>query len=66
MHVAGAALARVAADMGPGEAEIVAQELDQQGAGRYRARDRLAVDRHRNLRLGHAASTDCTASVGRE
>ena len=32
MHDAGAALAGVAADMGAGEAELFAQELDQQGA----------------------------------
>ncbi|MGY4282914.1 hypothetical protein ACVWXO_002134 [Bradyrhizobium sp. LM2.7] len=32
VHDAGTALAGVAADMGPGEVEVIAQELDQQGA----------------------------------
>ncbi len=43
---AGAALAGVAADMGAGEAEMLAQELDQQRARLDLARHRLAVDLH--------------------
>ena len=43
---AGAALAGVAADMGAGEAEMLAQELHQQGAVLDRAGHRLAVHRH--------------------
>ena len=43
---AGAALAGVAADMGAGEAEMLAQELDQERARLDLARHRLAVDLH--------------------
>jgi hypothetical protein len=43
MDDAGAALAGVAADMGAGEAERLAQELHQQGAPLDRRRNRLAV-----------------------
>ena len=48
-----AALAGVAADMRAGEAEIGAQEIDQQGARLDLAAHLLAVDRHadRNHRL---------------
>ena len=45
-HQAGAALRGVAADMGAGEAQVVAQELDQQRAVLDIGRDRLAVDGH--------------------
>ena len=43
---AGAALAGVAADMGAGHAEMLAQELNQQRARLDLARDGLAVDGH--------------------
>src|SRR5690348_17984283 len=42
----GAALAGIAADMGPGEAQMLAQELNQQRAGLDIALNRLAVHRH--------------------
>ncbi|MGY4596536.1 hypothetical protein ACVWXL_004282 [Bradyrhizobium sp. GM22.5] len=43
MHDASAALRGVAADMGAGEPQILAQELHQQGAGIDIGRDRIAV-----------------------
>ena len=46
MDDAGAALAGVAADMGAGHAEMLAQELDQQRARLDLAGDGLAVDGH--------------------
>ena len=46
---AGAALRGVAADMGAGEAQVFAQELDQQRARIDIGGNGLAVDRHRNL-----------------
>ena len=62
VHVARPALAGVAADMGAGEAEIVAQKLDEQGAGGDLARHLLAVDGHADLRLGHAGSPQTRCS----
>ena len=54
MDDAGAALAGVAADMRAGQAELLAQQLHEQGAALDLGRHRLAVDRHGNL--GHRAS----------
>src|SRR5580704_5870283 len=48
---AGAAMGRLAADMRPGKAEMLAQEVDQKGSRLDQAFDRLAVDRHRNVGL---------------
>ena len=45
MHDAGAALAGVAADMGAGQAQVLAQELDEEGAVLDIGRDGLAVHR---------------------
>ena len=45
MHDAGAALAGVAADMGAGQAQMLAQQMDKQGAVLDIGRDRLAVHR---------------------
>src|SRR3546814_14894963 len=42
----------VAADMGPGQAQVLAQELNEQRAGLDLARHLLAVHRHGNR--GHA------------
>ena len=46
MDDAGAALARVAADMGAGQAQVLAQELHEQRARLDIAGDGLAVHRH--------------------
>jgi hypothetical protein len=48
---AGAALAGVTADVGAGQAEMVAKELDEQGAVLDIAGNRLAV--HRQFDCGH-------------
>src|SRR5262249_2150656 len=48
VHDAGAALAGVAADMRAGEAELVAQEIDEQGAVLGIGRYRLPVHLHGN------------------
>jgi phage gp46-like protein len=49
---AGAALAGIAADMGAGQVQIFAQEMDQQRAVLDIDRDRLAV--HRQFDCRHA------------
>src|SRR3546814_14647465 len=48
---AGAALAGVAADMGPGQAQVLAQELNEKSAGLDLARHLLAV-RSEERRVG--------------
>ena len=48
-HDAGSAVARIAAPVRPGEAELIAQEMHQQQATLDFAGDRFAVDRHGNL-----------------
>jgi hypothetical protein len=55
MHRAAAALAGVAAHMGAGEAQMLAQELNQQGASLHLAGNALAV--HRHAHDGHAWSS---------
>ena len=54
---AGAAVARVAADVRPGETEVVAEEVDEEPARRHLELDLLAVDLDRDgaarHRLGH-------------
>src|ERR1700687_3218646 len=52
MHDTGAALAGVAADMGAGQVQMVAQEIDKKGAVLDVGRDRLAV--HRQFDCRHA------------
>ena len=52
MHDAGAALAGVAADMGAGQVQMIAQQMDQKGAVLDIGRDRLAV--HRQFDGRHA------------
>jgi len=49
---AGAALARVAADVGAGELEVLPDELDEQASGLDVRLPSLTVDRERNM-LGH-------------
>ena len=58
-HGAGAALAVVAALLGAGEAEVLAQRVEQRGAGVELERARLAVDGERDRgALGfHGAAT---------
>src|SRR2546423_737083 len=48
-HGAGAAVAGVAAPVGAGEAQVLAQEVDEQQARLDLLGDLLAVDRHRHL-----------------
>src|SRR5258707_1392236 len=48
VHHAGAALRGIAADMGAGQAQVLAQELHQKGARVEVAGDGLAVHRHRD------------------
>ena len=65
MHDAGAALRGIAADMGPGQAQVLAQELHQQRAGVDIGVDGIAVHDKRNL--GHSALSSsallhCTAA----
>ena len=52
MDDAGAALAGIAADMGAGQVQMFAQEMDQQGPVLDVDRDRLAV--HRQFDCRHA------------
>jgi hypothetical protein len=58
MHDAGAALRGVAADMGAGQPQVFAQELDSQGPGVDIGVNGGAVDDHGNLcsGLGHQVS----------
>ncbi len=53
---AGAAMAGVAADMRAGQVQLLAQEMDQKRARLDQRFDRLAVDLHRDLGLGHMLS----------
>ena len=50
MNDAGAALARVAADMRAGQPQLLAQEIDEQGAVFDFGGNALAVHRHRSMR----------------
>src|SRR5437868_615645 len=59
MDDAGAALAGIAADMGAGEAQMFAQELDQQGAGFDITAHRLAIHCHGNC--WHRFLLPCTS-----
>ena len=52
----GAAMAGVAADVRPREIQLLAQEMDEQGARLDQCLDGLAVDRERDLDLGHGTS----------
>jgi hypothetical protein len=52
VHDASAALAGVAADMGSGEVEVIAQEMDQQRAILDVDGNSLAVDRQFDCRHG--------------
>ena len=65
MHDAGAALRGVAADMGAGQPQILAQELHQEGAGVDIGVDGITV--HNQGNLGHSALSSsalphCTAA----
>ena len=62
-HDAGAALRCVAADMGAGQAQMLAQELHQQGAGVDIRGDGIAVYDQGNL--GHQHSLDLPAACRR-
>jgi hypothetical protein len=57
MHGARAALGGVAADVRAGQAQMLAQEIDEQRVGRDIGRDGLAVDAQRK-RDGHGGSFD--------
>src|ERR1700694_2950730 len=57
MHDTGAALAGVAADMGPGQVQMVAQEIDKKSAVLDVGRDRLAV--HRQFDCRHVETSRC-------
>jgi hypothetical protein len=65
---AGAALRGVAADVGAGQAQLFAQELDQEGVGFYLRVNGLAVDRqadrnrHACLHVGWTRMTNCPKS----
>src|SRR5216110_1762467 len=50
MHDTGAALAGIAADMGAGQVQMVAQEIDKEGPVLDLGRDRLAVHRQFDCR----------------
>jgi AMMECR1 domain-containing protein len=52
MDDAGPALAGVAADMGAGQVQMVAQEMDEEGSVLHLGRDGLAV--HRQFDCRHA------------
>ena len=53
----------VAADMGAGQQQLLADEMDQQGAGFDKSLDRFAIDRHLDknlLNFRHfALSSEC-------
>ncbi len=49
-------MAGVAADMRAGDIELIAQEMDQQGARLDQSLHGLAIDLHRDLRFGHRFS----------
>jgi hypothetical protein len=53
VHGAGAALRGVAADVGAGQAQVLADEFDEQGLGRHVARHVAAVDLQREQ--GHVS-----------
>ena len=57
VHDAGAALRGVAADVGAGQPQALAQELHEERPPLHLARDRAAVDGHRYL--GHAILPGC-------
>src|SRR5258705_10391392 len=57
MHDTGAALAGIAADMGAGEVQMIAQEIDKEGPVLDLSRDRLAV--HRQFECRHVETSPC-------
>src|SRR5437660_12749028 len=57
MHDAGAALAGIAADMGAGQVQMIAQEIDKEGPVLDLGRDRLAV--HRQFDCRHVETSPC-------
>jgi hypothetical protein len=63
MHDAGAALRGVAADMGAGQPQILAQELHQQGAGIDIGVDGIAV--HDQGNFGHSALSSSACRLAR-
>src|ERR1700730_15424377 len=58
MDDAGAALAGVTADMGAGQVQMLAQEMDKKGSVLDVGRDRLAV--YRQFDCGHADTSRCS------
>ena len=61
MDDAGAALAGVAADMGAGQIQMIAQEMDQQSAVFDVSRDCLAV--HCQFDCRHADTSRCSIII---
>src|SRR5258705_13619530 len=61
MHDTGAALAGIAADMGAGEVQMIAQEIDKEGPVLDLSRDRLAV--HRQFDCRHVETSPCFSIV---
>src|SRR6266436_6842612 len=57
MNDTGAALAGVAADMGAGQVQMIAQEIDKEGPVLDLSRDRLAV--HRQFDCRHVETSPC-------
>src|SRR5258706_14318707 len=57
MHDTGAALAGIAADMGAGQVQVIAQEIDKEGTVLDLSRDRLAV--HRQFDCRHVETSPC-------
>src|SRR6266404_7648052 len=57
MHDTGAALAGIAADMGAGQVQMIAQEIDKEGTVLDLRRDRLAV--HRQFDCRHVETSPC-------
>src|SRR6478736_9345382 len=57
MNDTGAALAGIAADMGAGQVQMIAQEIDKEGPVLDLSRDRLAV--HRQFDCRHVETSPC-------
>src|SRR5713101_2477027 len=57
MHDTGTALAGIAADMGAGQVQMIAQEIDKEGPVLDLGRDRLAV--HRQFDCRHVETSRC-------
>jgi len=64
MDDTGAALRRVAPDMGAGQAQILAQELDEQRPRIDIGRRRAAVYRHRDMNHSHILLNQGVSGAG--